>query len=37
MKTNFFEQVAGLQINGTLQINIQAQEGGTFTVSVLLQ
>jgi PRTRC genetic system protein E len=36
MKTNFFEQVAGLQINGTLQINIQAQEGGTFTVSVLL-
>ena len=36
MKTNFFEQVAGLQINGTLQINIQAHEGGTFTVSVLL-
>jgi PRTRC genetic system protein E len=36
MKTNFFEQVAGLQINSTLQINIQAQEGGTLTVSVLL-
>jgi len=36
MKTNFFEQIAGLQINGTLQINIQAQEGGTLTVSVLL-
>lgn len=36
MKTNFFEQVAGLQINGNLQINIQAQEGGTLTVSVLL-
>lgn len=36
MKTNFFEQVAGLQINGNLQINIQSQEGGTFTVSVLL-
>jgi PRTRC genetic system protein E len=36
MKTNFFEQVAGLQINGTLQINVQAREGGTFTVSVLL-
>lgn len=36
MKTNFFEQVAGLQINGTLQINIQSQEGGTLTVSVLL-
>jgi PRTRC genetic system protein E len=36
MKTNFFEQLAGLQINGTLQINIQPQEGGTFIVSVLL-
>ncbi|MCR8557364.1 PRTRC system protein E [Mucilaginibacter sp. BJC16-A38] len=36
MKTNFFEQIAGLQINGTLQINIQPQEGGTLTVSVLL-
>ncbi|MES2278664.1 MAG: PRTRC system protein E [Bacteroidota bacterium] len=36
MKTNFFELIAGLQINGTLQINIQAQEGGTLTVSVLL-
>lgn len=36
MKTNFFEQVAGLQINGNLQINIQPQEGGTLTVSVLL-
>jgi PRTRC genetic system protein E len=36
MKTNFFEQIAGLQINGTLQINIQPREGGTLTVSVLL-
>lgn len=36
MKTNFFEQIAGLQINGNLQINIQAQEGGTLTVSILL-
>jgi PRTRC genetic system protein E len=36
MKTNFFEQLAGLQINGNLQFNIQAQEGGTFIVSVLL-
>jgi hypothetical protein len=24
MKTNFFEQIAGLQINGNLQINIQS-------------
>jgi PRTRC genetic system protein E len=36
MKTNFFEQIAALQINGNLQVNIQAQEGGTLTVSVLL-
>lgn len=36
MKTNFFELITGLQINGNLQINIQAQEGGTMTVSVLL-
>jgi PRTRC genetic system protein E len=36
MKTNFFEQIAGLAITGTLQINIQSQEGGALTVSVLL-
>ena len=36
MKTNFFEQIAGLAIAGTLQINIQPQEGGTLTVSVML-
>ena len=36
MKTNFFEQVAGLAITGTLQINIQPQESGTLTVSVML-
>ena len=36
MKTNFFEQIAGLQINGNLQMNIQPQEGGTLTISVLL-
>ena len=36
MKTNFFEQIAGLAITGTLQINIQPQESGTLTVSVML-
>jgi len=36
MKTNFFEQIAGLAITGTLQITVQPQEGGTLTVSVLL-
>jgi PRTRC genetic system protein E len=36
MRTNFFEQIAGLQINGNLQINIQAQESGTLTIGVLL-
>jgi|GEM_PF-582342 len=36
MKTNFFEQMAGLQINGNLQINIQFNEIGTITVAVLL-
>jgi len=36
MKTNFFEQIAGLAVNGTLQITIQPQESGTLTVSVLL-
>jgi len=36
MKTNFFEQVAGMQINGNLQINIQSNDIGTLTVSVLL-
>ena len=36
MKTNFFEQIAGLAITGTLQINIQPHESGTLTVSVML-
>jgi PRTRC genetic system protein E len=36
MKTNFFEQIAGLAINGTLQINIQPQASGTLTVSVMV-
>jgi len=36
MKTNFFEQIAGLAINGTLQINIQSHESSTLTVSVML-
>jgi len=36
MKTNFFEQVAGLAVKGTLQINIQPQESGSLTVSVML-
>lgn len=36
MKTNFFEQIAGLQINGNLQINIQSNDIGTLVVTVLL-
>ena len=36
MKTSFFEQIAGLQINGNLQISIQPNDIGTITVSVLL-
>jgi PRTRC genetic system protein E len=36
MKTNFFEQIASMQINGTLQINIQSNDIGTVAVSVLL-
>ncbi len=36
MKTNFFEQVAGLALKGNLQINIQPHDSGTLTVSVLL-
>jgi PRTRC genetic system protein E len=36
MKTNFFEHIAGLALNGTLQMTIQAQESGTLTVAVLL-
>jgi PRTRC genetic system protein E len=36
MKTNFFEQVAGLQINGNMQINIQCNDIGTLAVTVLL-
>lgn len=36
MKTNFFELIAGLAVNGNLQINIHQHESGTQTVSVLL-
>jgi PRTRC genetic system protein E len=36
MKTNFFEQVAGLAVNGTLQINIKSNESGMLTVSVMV-
>jgi PRTRC genetic system protein E len=36
MKTNFFELVAGLQINGNLQINIQSNDIGTLAVTILL-
>jgi PRTRC genetic system protein E len=36
MKTNFFEQIAGLSISGNLQINIHQNESGTQTVSVML-
>src|SRR5476651_2276858 len=36
MKMNFFEQIAGLQINGNLQINIQSNDIGTLAVTVLL-
>ena len=36
MKTNFFEQIAGLQINGNLQLNIQCNDIGTLAVTLLL-
>ena len=36
MKTNFFEQIAGFSLTGSLQINIHQVEGGTQTVSVML-
>ena len=36
MKTNFFEQIAGLAFNGTLQINIQTNDIGTLAVTLLL-
>lgn len=37
MKTNFFEQVAGLQINGNLLLNIHHDETGVITVSAVLK
>ena len=36
MKTNFFEQVAGLTIAGNLQINIHKGESGQLTVSLMM-
>src|ERR1700761_8237841 len=36
MKTNFFEQIAGLQINGTLQMTVQSNDIGTLAVTILL-
>lgn len=37
MKTNFFEQIAGLQINGNLLLNIHHDETGVITVSAVLK
>ncbi|WPU98438.1 PRTRC system protein E [Mucilaginibacter sp. cycad4] len=37
MKTNFFEQIAGLQINGNLLLNIHHDETGVITVSTVLK
>ncbi len=36
MKTNFFELLAGLSMNGTLQMNIHTAANGQLTVSLLL-
>jgi PRTRC genetic system protein E len=36
MKTNFFELMAGLQINGNLHLNINAGANGNLTVSLLM-
>jgi len=36
MKTNFFEQVAGLKIDGNLLININSDKNGLMTVSAML-
>jgi PRTRC genetic system protein E len=36
MKTNFFELLAGLQINGNLHLNINAGANGNLTVSLLM-
>jgi len=37
MKTNFFEQIAALQINGNLLLNIHQAETGVLTVSAVLK
>ncbi len=37
MNTNFFNQIAQMDINGSLQINIQQNEDNTLIVSVLVQ
>jgi len=36
MKTNFFEQIAGLKIDGNLLININSDANGLMTVSAML-
>lgn len=37
MKTNFFEQLAGLQFNGNLMLNIHHDTNGLLTVSAVLR
>jgi PRTRC genetic system protein E len=36
MKTNFFEQLAGLSLTGNLHLNIHTAENGNLTISLLL-
>lgn len=36
MKTNFFEQIAGLKIDGNLLINVNSDKNGLMTVSAML-
>ena len=36
MKTNFFEQVAGLKIDGNITLNINTDKNGLITVAVLI-
>jgi PRTRC genetic system protein E len=37
MKTNFFEQMAGLQLNGNLLLNINTDDTGILTVSAIIK
>lgn len=36
MQTNFFQQIASLNLSGNIRLNIQPQENGEMTVSLLL-